>query len=91
MSSAELVVCFGPYQQRVAARLLDRKIATAGLAGTVSGPSPYVVSGWFFLRRGLQDTRGSTDVFVDFGSGKGKARLGANIERNRSRASCQNV
>lgn len=68
-----------PYQERFAARLLDRKIATVEplsveqLGGAVPGQRSYVPSGWFFLRRGLQGYRvGPGDVFVDFGSGKGR-------------------
>jgi hypothetical protein len=70
---------YRPCQQQLAALLFDRKIDTAEpvsverLGGTAQGQNPYVVSGWFFLRRGLAGRRvGPGDVFVDFGSGKGR-------------------
>ena len=68
-----------PYQQRLATRLFDRRIES-GRPITVhelgaSNPDQidYVASGWFFLRRGLHGWDVSPDdVFVDFGSGKGR-------------------
>jgi hypothetical protein len=70
---------YRPYQQRLAALVFDRRIETAEpvhveqLTGSAPDQNPYVVSGWWFLRRGLQGYRVAPgDVFVDFGSGKGR-------------------
>jgi protein-L-isoaspartate O-methyltransferase len=70
---------YRPLQKRAGALVFDRRIDTVDtvpreqLGFHDNRMGAYEVSGWFLLRRGLQGyavTR--DDVFVDFGSGKGR-------------------
>ncbi len=69
---------YRPWRERLQA-VFDRRIETAATVGSdelgfVDGRrNQYRVSGWFYLRRGLKGyVVGGDDVFVDFGSGKGR-------------------